>query len=397
MSVKSDGQHTGTTQIPQSAGLAHLLGSGNLLNVGGGDEFSAIVADIAARVCGERSSDLVNLTTLDGKGSLVVRASYGNRTNLLRDFRFSVDAGVGGQAFSKGKTVMVKDYRGIGAADELKKVLVKGEGVRSAAAVPLVVESRPIGLIFIGRRDSKRIDELQLKRLEAICCEAASFIMVLQHVQNKVELAVTDARLRLANYLHQELIPLLFYIGATATRMRTNASAESPETLDYARRIEEMSSVASAVAREALGPLTTLSGDQNLEARISGLVDRFSKVSGVSTDMSVSGHPSSSVVQRSMEVLESVVVEALNNVAKHTASASALVTLTYGLDEIEVTVRDNGTGLPDGFQRTFTLGSSQFGLASLEHQLRLLNGVLDLEPNADGGVTLRAAIPNRPQ
>jgi signal transduction histidine kinase len=94
-------------------------------------------------------------------------------------------------------------------------------------------------------------------------------------------------------------------------------------------------------------------------------------------------------------VLLVLVREGLHNVEKHAEASSVVLTLHYGDSEVDITIQDDGNGLPADFQFQAVPRTGQgWGLASLSQRVESLGGRLELISNEDEGVTLRASVPD---
>ena len=338
---------------------------------------------------------LVNVTMLSDYGVLAVRATLGNRTDLMTGMRFRVDTGIGGQAVSTRHAVRVREYAQVAANRDIREVMVDGEGIRAAAGVPLIVDSQALGLLFLGRRDGQPVSEAQLRGLQAIAKEAAPLVGASMQHMRRIEAAISEERLRLATQLHEQMIPYLFGIGAAARRARDTLGSRKGKSLAQIRNIEKMASSANAFARSLMIPLGSLPREHLLDVRIRAARDRFALLSDIVVSFGVQGTPIP-LDDAALDTLEAAVVEALSNVAKHARGASAMVSLAYGRGEVSVTVMDDGVGLPGDFTQnsiTDPLAGGHFGLTVLSHRLQLLQGTFDIHTNDDGGVTVRASVP----
>lgn len=358
-------------------------------------ELDVLAARIVSRLHRDAARDLVNVTTLDEDGALVVRATLGSRTNRMIGMRFPVDVGIGGLAVSKGQTICVPDYEREGATREFRDVMVGGEGIRAAVAVPLVVNSQALGVLFLGRRDDEPIKSAHLRRLQDMAAAVAPLVGASMQLVHHLDTAITEERLRLANQLHDQVVPLLFFIGATARRAREKIQGDEREIVDLIESIERMAASANGIARGSIGSLGPMPEKQLPAVRIRATCDRLAALTEIPISLDVQGVPVV-LTPAVIDTLDAAASEALNNVAKHAPTASVVVTLVYLPGEVSVTIMDDGVGLPPDF----TLSSitdpgtgDHYGLASLSHRLRLQNGSLDVASNEDGGVTVKASLP----
>jgi len=84
-----------------------------------------------------------------------------------------------------------------------------------------------------------------------------------------------------------------------------------------------------------------------------------------------------------------VLQEALHNSAKHSGVSHFEVSLWGGSGELHLTVRDSGSGFDiDAAKR-----SQGLGLISMEERLKLVNGTLSIESQAQSGTIIHARVP----
>ena len=105
------------------------------------------------------------------------------------------------------------------------------------------------------------------------------------------------------------------------------------------------------------------------------LCEEFQRARGIETVFEVSASDQDASEQAAM-CLYRVLQESLMNIAKHSGSTSARVSLTRQADQLEMRVRDEGRGFnPDAE------GRQGIGLMNIEERVRLLNGKLIVNSN----------------
>jgi signal transduction histidine kinase len=82
-----------------------------------------------------------------------------------------------------------------------------------------------------------------------------------------------------------------------------------------------------------------------------------------------------------------IVQEALTNVLKHASAASATVSLSYGDDELRLSVRDDGVG-----SSSSTNGTGH-GLVGIRERVAVVGGEIETGPLAGGGFEVTARLP----
>jgi signal transduction histidine kinase len=115
--------------------------------------------------------------------------------------------------------------------------------------------------------------------------------------------------------------------------------------------------------------------------------EEFQRAYGIKTvfEVSASDHDAS---EQAAICLYRVLQESLMNVAKHSSSASARVTLSREVDKLEMRVRDEGRGFPTGEGV-----AKGIGLLNMEERVGLLKGRLEVNSKPGGGTEIMVQLP----
>lgn len=378
---------------PHHEHLEHLPDLPSLDNVG------LIELDVLAKRTAKAlhhavPADLTCVTTFENEKRLIVRAAQGRLSDKLLGLRIPVGRGIGGLAVALRRTVWVDDYAGLEATGDYRDLMVGELGVHWAIGVPLMFGGDPLGVLFVGR-NHREFDDADVRQVQHIALRVAPMAAASVQMARQVEAARIDERRRLATEIHDHLVPLLFAIGSVAHRARRVVPAEESALGQHLDNIAELASSGNALARSIMRTLGPVRSEQELVQHLRAKAERFSEVTGTSVSVGVSGHPRP-LGETMDQALAAAATEALNNVAKHAPSASVVMTLGYGLNDVTLTVQDDGPGLPEGFRLgriTEVTCGEHFGLCNLANRMLGLDGDLDVLTNDDGGVTLRAWLP----
>lgn len=203
------------------------------------------------------------------------------------------------------------------------------------------------------------------------------------HLEASRSAAVTSAeaeRRRIERDLHdgaqQRLVAMAVNLGAAREKL-----SEDPEAGQ--QLVAEAHEDAKAALKElrdlVRGIHPVILEDRGLDAALSAVVARMPVPVSLSVD----------VAERPTAEVESaayfVVVEALNNVARHAQASRAHVTIVRAGDRVVIEVRDDGVGGADPARGT--------GLAGLQDRLGALDGRLDVISPPGGPTTLLVEIP----
>ncbi|MFY9427882.1 MAG: sensor histidine kinase [bacterium] len=88
-----------------------------------------------------------------------------------------------------------------------------------------------------------------------------------------------------------------------------------------------------------------------------------------------------------------IIQEALHNVSKHARAASARVTLTYGQEQLLLSVRDDGRGFDLREVERGGGAGGHFGLISMRERAELLGGRFEVKSAPGQGTRITVAVP----
>ncbi len=175
-------------------------------------------------------------------------------------------------------------------------------------------------------------------------------------------------RLRIAQELHdqvgQELTAVLLGLSRVSARVPSCLEAEVLAVQDAVRdSLEDVRRIAIELRPEALD-------DLGLASALAVLADRFSEQLGLEVSERIS--PDLPVLAPDVElVVYRVAQEALTNVARHSASSRADLTLDCDRGRLRLIVRDHGLGLPPG-------NTPGTGMRGMRERATLIGGRLEI-------------------
>ncbi|ROO87440.1 signal transduction histidine kinase [Actinocorallia herbida] len=211
---------------------------------------------------------------------------------------------------------------------------------------------------------------------------------------------VAEERLRIARELHDVVAHHLTLASAQAT---TGAYLARTGTGDPERFLTELSATTTTALRELKATVGLLRQDDASPEQDSPLepapgLDRLADLTGsfaaagLDVGVRVDGTPrplSPGIDLTAYRIIQ----EALTNVAKHAATTTATVRLTYGADRLTLAVT-NGAAQDDGpVLATAAPGRGGFGLIGMRERARTAGGTLHAGPDPGGGYTVTAELP----
>jgi signal transduction histidine kinase len=122
-------------------------------------------------------------------------------------------------------------------------------------------------------------------------------------------------------------------------------------------------------------------------------VTSWSQQSRIPAQMAVSGNEQVPAAPEVATVLYRVVQEGLSNVLKHAGATSVSVVLQWQADRVQITVEDNGRGMPEALAMP---GTGRLGLLGMRERVGLVGGTVQIESAPDAGTTVIVRAPLGP-
>ncbi|HEV2424439.1 MAG TPA: ATP-binding protein [Terriglobia bacterium] len=192
--------------------------------------------------------------------------------------------------------------------------------------------------------------------------------------------------------LHDEFGQILTGIGLMLRRAGQRATADAA----LVDQLEEVKHVAAEtlqrIREQSQMFRPAVLDDFGLEQTLEWLAGVFEKQSGTPVHFEWNGVESALPAEASIHVYR-VVQEALNNVTRHSKATEAWVTVERRDHELQVEIRDDGTGFDP------SSGSDGLGLTGMRERAQHLHGILtvDSQTSASGhGTAVRLRVPLAP-
>ncbi|GAA4827837.1 GAF domain-containing sensor histidine kinase [Saccharopolyspora rosea] len=330
----------------------------------------------------------------DQESQLRIRAAGGTRTGLLRDLPVPRGAGLTGKVFARGSVEWVDEYFGSQLITHDFDREIDEEGVTRLIAVPIVSDSRTIGVLSAGVRIPGAFGSRAVERVVAVANSAALAASVAEREQRSAEIAAHEERRRMAVELHDTVGAMLFAIGAGARDMHEHLG-DDRALVQRLNRIEEQAAEASRLLRESLRALRASPTELALSVALQADCHAFEERSGVRAHL-VSLGDLPVLPQHRINVLLAAVREALLNVEKHAQATSVAVSVSVDDGLLSIAVTDDGVGIPRSFDPLTEVAAPEsdgMGLRSVAESLARIGGTLQVRASADGGTVWRARVP----
>ncbi|GAA0976745.1 hypothetical protein GCM10009555_036790 [Acrocarpospora macrocephala] len=272
----------------------------------------------------------------------------------------------------------------LGGHDEPLKIVERGRPAPVTLTVPLRFQGEELGAVLVSREssgDRRALDQLALQAGAALA--AAHRAAALQRSRLLLVTAREEERRRISRDLHDGLGPVLAGIGFTVDAAG-NALAANP---DQARglltqirtQVHEAGTSVRGVVRGLRPPeLAQLGLARAIEQSVAEL-----RAGGLPIDVTITD--TSTLTAAAEVALYLVAREALTNAVRHATPTHCTIHLHPAQKGFEITVTDNGSGLPPHTH-------PGTGLTSMRERIEELDGTLTIQ-SAPSGTTVRAWIP----
>jgi len=268
----------------------------------------------------------------------------------------------------------------------------KREGFQTASAFTIRYKKRVIGIYNLYFTGTRQIVEREIHLLEILGQHLGVAVENQRLASRDKELAVSEERNLLAQELHDSIAQGLAFLN-----IKVQLLEDSLRQQDVAGALEETANIREGVqesyddVRELLVHFRTRVREADLEAAIRGALQKFEGQTGIATrfEHDVSGAPLPAEYETQML---HIVQESLSNIRKHAKASLVSVHLEHNLDDVIVTVRDNGVGF-DPVARADDIAEQHVGLKIMMERAHRIGGRCQIESQPGGGTLVRLVLP----
>jgi signal transduction histidine kinase len=204
----------------------------------------------------------------------------------------------------------------------------------------------------------------------------------------KVVAAQEEERARIARELHDDICQRLALVAVKLDGLQHNpfSKAEIREDIAEAgKQVQDLGRDVQALSHHLHSSKLEYLG---LAKAAAGFCREVSNQRGVEIDFHSENIPRDLPKEIGLSLFR-VLQEAIQNAAKHSGSRHFEVSLSGGLNEIELRVRDSGIG----FDPQEAMKGRGLGLTSIGERLKLVNGNLSIDSQPQRGTTIQARVP----
>lgn len=270
-----------------------------------------------------------------------------------------------------------------------------GEAGGPATRLALVHQHRRLGDLVVGHRSADEAftaAEVQLlrnlARQVAVAVRAATVTADLRLARLELVRGREEERRRLRRDIHDGLGPTLAGTMLQLDTLRELIADGPAEAQALAAKVKaNLRTLVDDVRRVSHDLRPPALDELGLAGALREQVQSLTTGSGLDVVIDLPTTSRSPAAATEVAVYR-IVSEALANVVRHADARHCTVRLRVG-DEVEVTVVDDGIGVPDG-------ATPGLGLASMRERAAELGGTCDIEPIEPSGTRVHARLPLSP-
>lgn len=315
------------------------------------------------------------------KQQLSLRARYTNNHVNKEWLSLAIDqAGPVSLAYRDNRLVIISD------SHEEPCTLLSTIGIppySSAAAIPLRIRNRPIGVLFISSQIRKQFDDYHEDFMYSLGDHFTLSVENLRLYEQRRELARMEERNRMARDLHDSVIQKVFSLSFLAKGAETILAGKEPVVR---RSLQEI----SQLSQEALKEMRTLIWQLRPAGLEHGLLPAL-KQYGQSMELNV--YEQVEGVRELPRAIEEafwrIGQEALNNVKKHAGTNEVYIQLVKSEHSASLEITDRGRGF--SFQKSE--GRQTMGMLSMRERAETLGGELSISSGIGKPTIVKATIP----
>lgn len=307
---------------------------------------------------------------------LVITVASGPGTDVLVGHGIPLDCSTSGQAYRLKKPISTNSLAFDPGFDDKHEY-------GPAIVLPLRDGQQVTGVLAVlklRQSQSYRPDEVEM--MSAFADQGAVALRLAHNQRRLRELDVLADRDRIARDLHDHVIQRVFAVGLSI--QGTLQRAREPEVQRrLTATIDDLQDIIQDIRRTIFDLHAVEEQVPTLRSRLHSVMAEVTADTELKVSLQVKG-PLTVVGPKVADYVEAVLREGLSNVVKHAQASSATVAVEV-LDDLTLTIADDGIGIPLGIHRR--------GLRNLAERAAELDGTFDVRPTTRSGTTLVWSVP----
>jgi len=279
--------------------------------------------------------------------------------------------------------------RDISRDPRLTRMLVRKEGLRSMAIVPVSSKGKVIGTLFTVTRDDRELSTQDLQLLTSIAHQIGVAVENAQLFEQTRKVAIMNERNRLARDLHDSVTQSIYSLTLLSEAgQRIIDSGDFVQVKENQTRLGEISQQALQEMRLMVYELRPqILQNEGLVGALEHRLAAVERRAGINARLHVA--QKIDLPQNVEEELFHLSMEALNNALKHAKASEVVLSLKMEEGSFILTVADNGRG----FDPKLTTSTGGMGLSSMNERVVKIGGNLSIQSEDGAGTIIAVSVP----
>ncbi|MCC6300367.1 MAG: GAF domain-containing protein [Anaerolineales bacterium] len=319
---------------------------------------------------------------------VVPRVSRGFSRETLKLLEFTKGEGVIGKVLESGEPAVVRQIELNELRADIREAII-AEGIRSFVHLPIVVDSKIVGVFNVGFTKPNLIGDDTTRLFSALTQRASLSIANMELFEQTKDLAVMEERNRLARDLHdsakQKAFAALAQLGAARGILSENSDSVSLRLIEAENLVSDVIQELTFLVQE-IYPITLQ--EKGLGPALRDYIYEWENRTDTTVQLI---HRNDRRLPLEMEqALYRVTQEALANVARHSRARRVDIFLVYNNDSVQLSLADDGCGFDANVK------SYGMGLRSIRERVSSIHGTLQIQsaPGHGTRILIQAPIKN---
>lgn len=267
----------------------------------------------------------------------------------------------------------------------------------AAAVVPLRLDGRALGALWVTRSTAQSYNLTDLLSLERLADQA---VIALQHAsmaERLQSLAVIAERERIAREMHDGMAQVLGYLNLQASIIAEQVAAGHCAAAQTGLlELKQVAREAYTDAREAIFSLrNAATAGSGLLTMLEAYLKEYRTHYGVDASLVVEDGATVELAPSAEIQITRIIQEAMTNVRKHAAASKACVRFRHDGDQVWISVEDDGRGFDQG--RVMEQGQRYFGLQIMRERAESIGGSIAFDSQPGRGTRVLVRVPVTPR
>ena len=262
-----------------------------------------------------------------------------------------------------------------------------GLGFNSVIAIPISYQGKVLGICNLFLADGRTIQDTVGTLLRSIGEILGMAFQNNRLMAENLRVGLLRERQSIASDVHDSLAQTLSFMKMRMTLLRDALEQnDSEQSHQYTQEINEALGIAYSSLRQLLTNFRNPVDPEGLLFALQQAKVKFCRTTGIRVDLTNNASDLNLCADQASQVFY-IVQEALNNIAKHANATCVRLTLDRKNGWVEISVEDNGTGMPaNGMSANAgDAETAHLGLDIMRERARYLRGQLKIESASGRG------------